>query len=71
MENLLGKNIVKRRHELHMTQQKLAELSDLSINFISRLERGGSTEVSSSTLKRLADALGVSMDSLRQIIMKQ
>lgn len=38
---MLGKNIVNRRHELKMTQQTLAERSDLSINFISRLERGG------------------------------
>ena len=64
MEQLLGKNIANRRHELNMTQQQLAELSNLSINFISRLERGGSNDVSSTTLLRLATALGTSMDSL-------
>lgn len=42
MEQQLGKNIANRRHELNMTQQQLAKLSNLSINFISRLERGGS-----------------------------
>ena len=64
MEQQLGKNIANRRHELNMTQQQLAELSNLSINFISRLERGGSNDVSSTTLLRLATALGTSMDSL-------
>lgn len=64
MNNLLGKNIVKRRHELKMTQQVLAERSDLSINFISRLERGGSNNVSSTTLYKLALALQTSMDAL-------
>lgn len=64
MEQLLGKNVANRRHELNMTQQQLAELSDLSINFISRLERGGSNDVSSTTLLRLSTALGTSMDSL-------
>ena len=64
MENMLGKNIVNRRHELKMTQQTLAERSDLSINFISRLERGGSNNVSSATLYKLALALQTSMDSL-------
>ena len=64
MEQQLGKNIANHRHELNMTQQQLAELSNLSINFISRLERGGSNDVSSTTLLRLATALGTSMDSL-------
>jgi transcriptional regulator with XRE-family HTH domain len=64
MKQLLGKNIVKRRHELKMTQQQLAELSDLSINFVSRLERGGSNDVSSTTLLKLSTALGTSMDAL-------
>ncbi|WP_432775527.1 helix-turn-helix domain-containing protein [Limosilactobacillus reuteri] len=49
MEQQLGKNIANRRHELNMTQQQLAKLSNLSINFISRLERGGSNDVSSTT----------------------
>lgn len=64
MQQLLGKNIAKRRHKLNMTQQELAELSNLSINFISRLERGRSNTVSSTTLLSLASALGTSMDSL-------
>ncbi|MBB1080468.1 helix-turn-helix transcriptional regulator [Limosilactobacillus sp. STM2_1] len=64
MRKLLGENIANRRHQLNMTQQQLAELSELSINFISRLERGGSSDVSSSTLLKLATALNTSMESL-------
>lgn len=64
MDKILGKNIANRRHELKMTQQVLAERSDLSINFVSRLERGGSNNVSSTTLYKLAVALQTSMDAL-------
>lgn len=64
MQQILGKNIAQRRHELGMTQQQLAELSNLSINFISRLERGRSADVSSATLLRLSTALATSMDHL-------
>ena len=64
MKHILSQNIVNRRHKLNMTQQQLAEASDLSINFISQLERGGSSDVSSSTLLRLANALNTTMDSL-------
>lgn len=71
MQQLLGKNIANRRHELNMTQQQLAELSNLSINFISRLERGGSNDVSSTTLLRLATALGTSKtEYLSKIILE-
>lgn len=35
----LGEEISRRRREQKLTQEDLAELSDLSVNFISRVER--------------------------------
>ena len=60
----IAKNIVKRRKELNITQEKLAESSDLSINFISRIERGVSTHISADTLFNISKALNFSMENL-------
>ncbi|MBD8088299.1 helix-turn-helix transcriptional regulator [Limosilactobacillus sp. c11Ua_112_M] len=62
--NKIGINVASRRHELGMIQEKLAELSDLSINFISKVERGAATDIKAGTLQSLAKALNVSMDEL-------
>lgn len=58
-----GKNVKARRKELGWNQEKLAEKVNVSKNTISNIERA-ETEVSSSTLIGLADALNVSIDSL-------
>ena len=55
--NNLSENIVRQRHTLHLTQEKLAERAGLSVNFLSKLERGTSRTVSAETLQRLANAL--------------
>lgn len=60
----IAKNIVKRRKKLNITQEKLAENSNLSINFISRIERGVSTHISADTLFNVSRALNISMESL-------
>lgn len=62
--NNLSENIVKQRHTLHLTQEKLAERAGLSVNFLSKLERGTSRTVSAETLQRLANALKISMEEL-------
>ncbi|MBC8744268.1 helix-turn-helix transcriptional regulator [Lactobacillus sp. Marseille-P7033] len=62
--NNLSQNIVKQRHALHLTQEKLAERAGISINFLSKLERSASKSVSAETLQRLANALEISMEEL-------
>jgi transcriptional regulator with XRE-family HTH domain len=55
---LLGKNIAHFRREAKLTQEKLAEKTDYSVDFIGLVERG----VNAPTLARLkdiADVLGV------------
>lgn len=64
MNSNLSKNIVTQRHALHLTQEKLAEKADMSVNFLSKLERGASKTVSAETLQHLATALEVSMEEL-------
>lgn len=42
----IGEKIRKQRIKANLTQEKLAEYSDLSINFISKLERGQKKNIS-------------------------
>lgn len=69
--NNLSQNIVKQRHALHLTQEKLAEKAGMSVNFLSKLERGASRTVSAETLQRLANALEISMEELLNGINKE
>ena len=53
----LGEEISRRRREQKLTQEDLAELSDLSVNFISRLERTKDQNISIQNLDSIARAL--------------
>lgn len=64
MNKTIGKNITARRHQLKMTQEQLAELSNLSVNYISKIERGTTPKISTKTLYQLAKSLNVSMENL-------
>lgn len=64
MNDSLGKNIAAQRHRANMTQEQLAELSDITINYLSKVERGVIKQISSASLYRLAQALNVSMEDL-------
>lgn len=52
------------RLRLRLTQQRLGELIGQDQAYVSRLERGGLTEITVTTLERIADVLGVSTDYL-------
>lgn len=60
----MGYRLKECREEKHMTQAKLAEKSGVSRVAISLIETGSIRNVSSMTLLKLANALGVSVDSL-------
>ena len=62
---LLGKRIRDERLLLRWTLEKLAELTDKSINFIGQIERGEG-KPSLETLVDIANALGTTVDSLLQ-----
>ncbi len=60
----IGDNMRAIRKHLGVTQERLAELSGLSVNFISRLERTSDQNVSLKSLKRIAAALQISITQL-------
>lgn len=61
MKNL-GNRIKAERQSRGITQEKLAEKADISLNFMSLIENGRNMSV--DTLVKIAQALGVSVDYL-------
>ncbi len=59
MRKLVGRNAARIRKEKGMTQERLAELSGLSQQYLSGLERGRRNPTI-VTIYELANALGVS-----------
>lgn len=59
----IGERIRKRRQTLRWSQEKLAEMADVSLNTVSRIE-GGQSDMSIEVFRRLAQALGTSASEL-------
>ncbi len=59
----IGKNIRKYRRLRKLNQDKLAEMVDLSVNYLGQIERGEKS-CSLETLINIANALEVSSDML-------
>lgn len=57
----IGIKIRKRRKELHITIEKLAELADISVSSVSLLERGRLTDIHFNNLCNIANALEVDL----------
>ena len=64
IENI-GKRIRKRRNELKLTMEQLAEKIGLTTGYVGNIERGESVP-SIDTLVRIANSLSVNMDYLCQ-----
>jgi len=60
---LVGNRIRQERLRLNMTQERLAELTDLSVAFIGQIERGDN-RASLVTIQKIADALNVPISKL-------
>ncbi|OQB44025.1 MAG: HTH-type transcriptional regulator SinR [Parcubacteria group bacterium ADurb.Bin159] len=60
----IGKNIKKLRKQKGLSQDRLSKLADISYNTVIKLESGGITNPSISTLQKIAKALNVSVDNL-------
>lgn len=62
----LGRQVLKRRKEMGISQETLAEQAGLSRNYISLIERGAVVNVSVNVVAQLAQALGASPAELLQ-----
>ena len=63
LQQVIGRNLQHIRAQKRMTQEQLAEKAGLSTTFYANLECGNRM-MSVVTLRKLADVLGVSTDSL-------
>ena len=61
---MLAQNIKKYRKSLKLTQEALARKADVSYHTIAKLEARGITDPRMETLKKIADALNISIDML-------
>ncbi len=62
MKSEIGEKIKKLRSDKQMTLKSLGELTDLSIGYLSQLERGKTT-VALDSLQKIAEVLGVDFTS--------
>ena len=58
--NVIGKTIQQRRKELKITQSSLAELAEISINTLYKIERGEANPTL-DVLQKIADVLGLEL----------
>ncbi|MCL4540590.1 MAG: helix-turn-helix domain-containing protein [Bacteroidetes bacterium] len=60
----ISKNIKKLRETKKLSQEKLARLADVANNTIIKIEAGKNQNPTLDTLKKIANALKVSVDDL-------
>jgi len=62
----IARNIRKYRNEQGISQDKLSKLAEVSFNTITKIEAGDTPNPTVETMRRIADALGVTIDDLMQ-----
>lgn len=60
----LAKNLKKLRGGKGLSQDRLAKLADVANNTIIKIEQGENMNPTLDTLKKIAKALGISVDEL-------
>jgi len=60
----IAKNLRKLREAKGLSQERLARLADVANNTIVKIEAGKNKNPTLNTLKKIAKALGVSVDEL-------
>ncbi len=61
---MLAENIRRIRKKKGLSQEKLARLADISNNTLVKIEMGMAKEPTITTVRKIADALDVSIDEL-------
>jgi len=60
----IGENIRKYRLKKEMSQDRLSKLADVAFHTIVKIESGDTPNPTIETVRKIADALGVSIDDL-------
>ena len=63
-KNNIAKTLKRLRGKAGLSQEKLARLSDVSNNTVINIEAGKQDNPTIETLKKIAKALGISVDKL-------
>jgi len=61
---MLSKNIKRFRKKKRLSQDKLAKLADVTLTTLVKIESGANDNPTIKTLKKIADALEVTVDDL-------
>ena len=61
---MLAENIKRLRKKKGLTQEKLARMADIANNTLVKIEMGMAKEPTITTMRKIADALNVSIDEL-------
>lgn len=62
--SIIAKNIKKYREKKGISQDKLSKLAGITLHTITKIESGATPDPRIETVKKIADALGVSVDEL-------
>jgi len=65
-KSTIGENIKKYRKLAGISQDQLSKKADLAFHTIAKIEAGSTPNPTIETVKKIADALGVSLDDLMQ-----
>ncbi|MCK5125217.1 MAG: helix-turn-helix transcriptional regulator [candidate division Zixibacteria bacterium] len=60
----LAKNVKKYRKKLGVSQDRLSKLADITLHTLTKIETGATPNPRINTVKKIADALSVSLDDL-------
>ncbi|MCL5257986.1 MAG: helix-turn-helix domain-containing protein [Patescibacteria group bacterium] len=63
-KSTIGENIKKYRNKLSISQDVLSKKANLVFHTIAKIEAGATPNPTIDTVKKIADALGVSLDVL-------
>ena len=63
-KSTIGENIKKYRHKLSISQDVLSKRANLAFHTIAKIEAGSTPNPTIDTVKKIADALSVSLDDL-------
>jgi transcriptional regulator with XRE-family HTH domain len=62
--SVIAKNIKRYRTKLDISQDKLSKIAEVTFHTIAKIESGATSNPGVETMKRIADALGVTIDDL-------